>query len=175
MPASNVSFANMVYFSFVNFTTTGFGDIKPISGWARFATVAENILELIFTSIFFAIAIGRHFAAEPKTTDPGGPPDIGSGQSGPVPAHEHLELTAKLQNVLATAMATVERLTDAASTASAPAVSAPVPKPAQAAAPAAGGPAEPPSDPEVVEVEEPPLSDDDSKPLIKRAAAGQGS
>lgn len=45
--------SDMVYFSFVSFTTTGYGDIKAVSGPVRFCVIMENILEILFTAIFF--------------------------------------------------------------------------------------------------------------------------
>jgi hypothetical protein len=46
--------SDMIYFSFVTFTTTGYGDMKAVSGPVRFCVIVENILELLFTAIFFA-------------------------------------------------------------------------------------------------------------------------
>jgi len=45
---------DMVYFSFVSLTTTGYGDIKPVSTGARVLTILENLLEVLFTSVFLA-------------------------------------------------------------------------------------------------------------------------
>jgi hypothetical protein len=49
--------SDMVYFSFVTFTTTGYGDMKAVSGPVRFCVIMENILEILFTAIFFAAAM----------------------------------------------------------------------------------------------------------------------
>lgn len=54
-----LTFVDMLYFSFVSFTTTGYGDIRPISDELRFWTVCENIIEVLFTAMFFVIAIER--------------------------------------------------------------------------------------------------------------------
>jgi hypothetical protein len=44
------------YFSLATITTTGFGDIYPVSPWARLVTAIEIMLNLIFiTILFFAV------------------------------------------------------------------------------------------------------------------------
>lgn len=48
---------DMVYFSFVCFTTTGYGDMKAVSGPVRFCVIIENILEILFAAIFFTAAM----------------------------------------------------------------------------------------------------------------------
>lgn len=53
-----ISFYDMIYFSFVSFTTTGYGDIKPVSDAMRFMTVFENVMEILFTAMFFVVAMG---------------------------------------------------------------------------------------------------------------------
>jgi hypothetical protein len=54
-----LTFTDMLYFSFVSFTTTGYGDIRPISDELRFWTVCENIIEVLFTAMFFVVAMER--------------------------------------------------------------------------------------------------------------------
>ena len=53
----NTTLTDMVYFSFVSFTTTGYGDIKAVSGPVRFCVITENILEILFAAIFFTAAM----------------------------------------------------------------------------------------------------------------------
>lgn len=53
---ANATQMDMLDFSFASFTTTGFGDIRPISPEARFYVVGEGILEVMFVSIFFTTA-----------------------------------------------------------------------------------------------------------------------
>jgi hypothetical protein len=55
----NTTMADMIYFSFVSFTTTGYGDIKAVSGPVRFCVIVENILELLFTAVFFTAAMAN--------------------------------------------------------------------------------------------------------------------
>jgi hypothetical protein len=52
--SSHTTLSDMIYFSF---TTTGYGDMKAVSGPVRFCVIVENILELLFTAIFFAAAM----------------------------------------------------------------------------------------------------------------------
>ena len=49
---------DMIYFSFVSFTTTGYGDIKPVSNEARWWVIIENVLEVFITGLFFATVLG---------------------------------------------------------------------------------------------------------------------
>ncbi|MGZ8823303.1 MAG: potassium channel family protein [Thermoanaerobaculia bacterium] len=53
----NTTLSDMIYFSFVSFTTTGYGDIKAVSGPVRFCVIMENILEILFAAIFFTAAM----------------------------------------------------------------------------------------------------------------------
>ena len=53
----NTTLTDMIYFSFVSFTTTGYGDIKAVSGPVRFCVIMENILEILFTAVFFTAAM----------------------------------------------------------------------------------------------------------------------
>jgi hypothetical protein len=57
--ARETTLSDMLYFSFVSFTTTGYGDIKAVSGPVRFCVIVENILEIIFTAVFFTAAMNK--------------------------------------------------------------------------------------------------------------------
>ncbi|MEK7752163.1 MAG: potassium channel family protein [Acidobacteriota bacterium] len=50
---------DMLYFSFVSFTTTGYGDIKPVCSEARWWVVIENVLEVFLAGVFFSTIIRR--------------------------------------------------------------------------------------------------------------------
>ena len=52
-----MSFHDMIYFSFVSFTTTGYGDVRPVSDQLRFWTVVENIIEILFVAMFIGVAV----------------------------------------------------------------------------------------------------------------------
>lgn len=54
-PAATV--LDMFYFSYASFTTTGYGDIRPVSDEARGWAIVENIAELLFTAVFFSIVV----------------------------------------------------------------------------------------------------------------------
>jgi voltage-gated potassium channel len=49
------SFHNFLYYSFVCLTTTGFGDIAPVSGGAR----SLSVMESVFGQLYVAILIAR--------------------------------------------------------------------------------------------------------------------
>ncbi len=61
---TNQTLADMFYFSFASFTTTGYGDIRPVSDSARLWSIIENIAELLFTAIFFVVALAEAKADE---------------------------------------------------------------------------------------------------------------
>ena len=54
---ASVSFYDLLYFSFVSFTTTGYGDIRPLSDEVRRWVILENIVEILFTAMFFVTAV----------------------------------------------------------------------------------------------------------------------
>jgi hypothetical protein len=53
-----MSFHDMAYFSFVTFTTTGYGDVRPVSDGLRFWTIVENVMEILFVAMFLGVALG---------------------------------------------------------------------------------------------------------------------
>ena len=68
-PLSEVS-----YYSFVTLTTLGFGDITPVTEFARRLTTAEAVIGQLFLAIFIARLVGLHLAARlvsNSTTDAG--------------------------------------------------------------------------------------------------------
>ena len=52
-----MSFHDMAYFSFVTFTTTGYGDVRPVSDDLRFWTIIENITEILFVAFLIGTAV----------------------------------------------------------------------------------------------------------------------
>ena len=46
------------YFSVVTIATVGYGDIQPVSGWARFAASAEILVGVAYTVLFFSVVAG---------------------------------------------------------------------------------------------------------------------
>lgn len=52
----------MTYFSFATLTTLGYGDVLPISGAARAATILEAVLGQFYLAVLVARLIGLHVA-----------------------------------------------------------------------------------------------------------------
>ena len=55
-------FAELLYFSFVTLTTVGYGDISPISAFARNLSILEAATGQIFLTVFIARLVGLHLA-----------------------------------------------------------------------------------------------------------------
>ncbi len=49
--------SDLLYYSFVTLTTLGYGDIRPVSDLARFLSVIESIVGVIFIAFFIGIII----------------------------------------------------------------------------------------------------------------------
>jgi hypothetical protein len=56
-PAS-MDLTDLLYFSFSTLTTTGFGDIVPVTRLARSAAVVESIIGQLFLAILIARLVG---------------------------------------------------------------------------------------------------------------------
>jgi hypothetical protein len=50
--------SNAIYFSIITMTTTGYGDISPKSGWARFLVSAQVLFGFFYNVLFFSIFAG---------------------------------------------------------------------------------------------------------------------
>jgi hypothetical protein len=50
--------SNAIYFSIVTMTTTGYGDISPKSGWARFLVSVQILFGFFYNVLFFSIFAG---------------------------------------------------------------------------------------------------------------------
>jgi len=50
--------SNAIYFSVVTMTTTGYGDISPKSGWARFLVSIQILFGFFYSVLFFSIFAG---------------------------------------------------------------------------------------------------------------------
>ena len=50
--------SNAIYFSIVTMTTTGYGDISPKSGWARFLVSIQILFGFFYSVLFFSIFAG---------------------------------------------------------------------------------------------------------------------
>ena len=52
------SLGTAAYFSVVTIATVGYGDIQPVSGWARFMASAEILIGVAYTVFFFSVIAG---------------------------------------------------------------------------------------------------------------------
>jgi hypothetical protein len=52
----------LLYFSFTTLTTVGFGDITPVSGFARMFSVTEAIAGQVILVVLVARLVGMHVA-----------------------------------------------------------------------------------------------------------------
>ncbi len=69
-PTSGLEWAAMMYFSFTVLTSTGFGEITPVTGMARALIVVEQVLGVMYVA--FLIARG---SAEPVAETRGRRPE----------------------------------------------------------------------------------------------------
>ena len=65
-PVDALSRLEMVYFSFTVFTSTGFGDIVPVSAPARSLANLESICGILFVAILIARLVGAYPDARDK-------------------------------------------------------------------------------------------------------------
>lgn len=55
-----VFWQQFVYFSLVTLTTSGYGDILPVSGWARAAANLEQVIGVLYIAILMARLVGLY-------------------------------------------------------------------------------------------------------------------
>lgn len=53
-----LNLGNALYFSIVSMTTTGYGDISPKSGWAKFVVCLQILFGFLYNVLFFSIFAG---------------------------------------------------------------------------------------------------------------------
>jgi hypothetical protein len=56
-----LNWADYIYFSFSSMTTSGFGDIVPVSAAARSATLLEAVLGVLYPAVLIARLVNREF------------------------------------------------------------------------------------------------------------------
>ncbi len=56
--SAELNLGEAFYFSVVTMTTTGYGDIVPRSGWAKFVVSVQIIFGFLYTVLFFSIFAG---------------------------------------------------------------------------------------------------------------------
>ena len=64
-----ISLGTALYFSIVTITTTGFGDIAPLTGLARIATCAEIATGLAYQVFIFSLAASLLSVGKPPSVD----------------------------------------------------------------------------------------------------------
>ena len=65
-PAEQNVFANLIYYSFVTLTTLGYGDITPVSPYARALSSLEAVVGQLFIAVLIARLVGMHIVHETK-------------------------------------------------------------------------------------------------------------
>jgi hypothetical protein len=53
-------FANLIYYSFVTLTTLGYGDITPVSPYARALSSLEAVIGQLYIAVLIAGLVGMH-------------------------------------------------------------------------------------------------------------------
>ena len=56
--SAELNLGNALYFSIVSMTTTGYGDISPKSGWAKFFVCLQILFGFLYNVLFFSIFAG---------------------------------------------------------------------------------------------------------------------
>jgi hypothetical protein len=56
--SADLNLGDALYFSIVTMTTTGYGDISPRSGWAKFAVSVQILFGFLYNVLFFSIFAG---------------------------------------------------------------------------------------------------------------------
>lgn len=56
--SADLNLGEALYFSIVTMTTTGFGDISPKSGWAKFLVSVQILFGFLYNVLFFSIFAG---------------------------------------------------------------------------------------------------------------------
>lgn len=60
------SYGKAIYFSFTTLTTLGYGDIIPVSAWAKMLTNLEAVIGQLYPSILIAILVGDYLSQRTK-------------------------------------------------------------------------------------------------------------
>ena len=60
---------NFVYFSYTTLTTLGYGDIQPVTMWARSFATLEAIIGVLYTTVIIARLVGLYASGEIEQSD----------------------------------------------------------------------------------------------------------
>lgn len=64
MAESPLPWQNLVYYSYITLTTAGYGDILPVTLWARSAASLEAIVGVLYLTIIMAQLVGLYAASD---------------------------------------------------------------------------------------------------------------
>jgi nicotinamide riboside transporter PnuC len=53
-----ITWHQLIYYSYVTLTSTGYGDILPVSLWARSAATLEAILGILYITVIMSRLVG---------------------------------------------------------------------------------------------------------------------
>jgi hypothetical protein len=71
LAAQPLVFGDLLYFSFVSLTSTGYGDIVPVTALARVMTVFEHIAGVMYVAILIARLAGMRATTQEEDVPPG--------------------------------------------------------------------------------------------------------
>jgi hypothetical protein len=76
-PGESVGWQDLTYLSFVTLVTLGYGDMVPVTPWARSLATGEAVAGTLFLTTVIARIVGAYVS--PADPDPAGPPGPGAG------------------------------------------------------------------------------------------------
>ncbi|MFJ9557432.1 ion channel [Nocardiopsis sp. NPDC101807] len=72
-PGDGVAWQELTYFSYVTLATLGYGDVVPVSGWARAAASAEAVAGTLFLVTIVGRLVGAYMGLHAARGHGGGP------------------------------------------------------------------------------------------------------
>ncbi|MCH1429520.1 MAG: two pore domain potassium channel family protein [Chlamydiales bacterium] len=61
-----LTWSDFIFFSFTTLTTLGYGDISPVSSYARSLSIIEALTGVVFIAVIVSRSIGLHLAGQAK-------------------------------------------------------------------------------------------------------------
>ncbi len=55
-----LNWTDLLYFSFITLTTTGYGDIVPLSGLAKALAMLESVMGILFIGVALSLVVSKH-------------------------------------------------------------------------------------------------------------------
>lgn len=65
-PGQPIFWQQFIYFSLITLTTTGYGDILPISAWGRAFASAEAVIGVLYIAVLMARLVGLYSQDETR-------------------------------------------------------------------------------------------------------------